>query len=397
MKLILAILFAAAVSNLAGHPVVIGSKKFTESYVLGEIAKRALTNAGVPAEHRQGMGGTIILWQALRGGQIDAYPEYTGTIAQEVLKTDRQLSIREMRDALAKFGVGMTESLGFNNTYALVMRSDEAQRLGLRTISDLQRHPELKIGLTHEFLDRHDGWRPLRERYGLPQQNVIGIDHALGYAALAKGSIDVKDAYSTDAKIAENDLLTLEDDRGFFPKYEAVFLFRVSLREDAIAALRRLEGTLGGARMIRLNAEAERTKNYTRGANLYFHDGSTSPMTAGESFWHKLMRWTLRHLELAGFSLLLAVIAGIPLGIFASRGGAGGHAILGCASVVQTIPSLALLALLVPLPFFGISARTAIAALFLYGLLPIIRNTASGLRTFHGRCVNLLSRWDSAR
>jgi osmoprotectant transport system permease protein len=380
MKLTLAILFAATVSNLTGHPVTIGSKKFTESYVLGEIAKRALTNAAVPAEHRQGMGGTIILWQALRGGQIDAYPEYTGTISQEVLKTDRQLAIKEVRDTLTKFGVGMTEPLGFNNTYALVMRRDEAQRLGLRTISDLQRFPELKIGLTHEFLERHDGWRPLRERYGLPQQNVIGIDHALGYAALAKGSIDVKDAYSTDAKIAENDLLTLEDDLGFFPKYEAVFLFRFSLREDAIAALRRLEGTLPEARMIKLNAEAERTKNYTRAANLYFHDGATSPMTAGESFWHKLARWTLRHLELAGFSLLLAVIAGIPLGICASRGGAVGHAILGFASIVQTIPSLALLALLVPLPFFGISARTAIAALFLYGLLPIIRNTASGLQ-----------------
>jgi osmoprotectant transport system permease protein len=260
------------------------------------------------------------------------------------------------------------------------MRRDEARRLGLRTISDLQRHPELKIGLTHEFLDRHDGWRPLRERYQLPQQNVIGIDHAIGYAALAERSIDVKDAYSTDAKIAENDLITLEDNLGFFPKYEAVFLFRVSMREDAIAALRKLEGTLDETRMVRLNAEAERTKNYTRAANLYFHDDATSPMTAGESFWHKLTRWTLRHLELAGFSLLLAVIVGIPLGISASRGGAVGQAILGFASIVQTIPSLALLALLVPLPFFGISARTAIAALFLYGLLPIIRNTASGLQ-----------------
>src|SRR6266550_7979479 len=205
------------INSSSAADVVIGSKKFTESYVLGEIAKRTLTDAGIPAEHREGMGGTIILWQALRGGQIDAYPEYTGTIAQEVLKTDRQLSIKEIRDALAKFGVGMTEPLGFNNTYALVMRRDEAQRLDLRTISDLQRHPELKIGLTHEFLDRHDGWPPLRERYGLPQQNVIGIDHALGYAALVKDSIDVKDAYSTDAKIAEYDLVTLEDDLQFFP------------------------------------------------------------------------------------------------------------------------------------------------------------------------------------
>src|SRR5438034_8460204 len=378
-SLVAALLFISITCAWA-NPVIIGSKKFTESYVLSEIARRALSDAGVATEHRQGMGGTIILWQALQGGQIDAYPEYTGTIAQEILKNGQQLSFHEIRDALGKFGVGMTEPLGFDNTYALVMRRSEAQHLGIRTISDLRKHPELKIGLTHEFLDRQDGWRPLRERYGLPQRNVVGIDHALGYAALANGSIDVKDAYSTDAKIAENDLITLEDDLRFFPKYEAVFLFRVSMREDAIAALRKLEGTLDETRMVRLNAEAERTKNYTRAANLYFHDDTTSPMTAGESFWHKLARWTLRHLELAGFSLLLAVIAGIPLGISASRGGAVGQAILGCASVVQTIPSLALLALLVPLPFFGISARTAIAALFLYGLLPIIRNTTSGLQ-----------------
>ncbi len=151
MKLAFVISFAAAFSNLAASPVVIGSKKFTESYVLGEIAKRALNDAGVPTEHRQGMGGTIILWQALHGEQIDAYPEYTGTIAQEILKTDRALSLNEIRDALAKFGVGITESLGFNNTYALVIRRTEAQRLGVRTISDLRNHPELKIGLTHEF------------------------------------------------------------------------------------------------------------------------------------------------------------------------------------------------------------------------------------------------------
>ena len=377
---LLFVMFLAAVISASANPIIIGSKKFTESYVLGEIAKRTLNDAVIPAEHRQGMGGTIILWQALQGGQIDAYPEYTGTIAQEILKTNRQLSLNEIGDALARFGVGMTKPLGFNNTYALVMRRSEAQRLGLRTISDLRKHPELKIGLTHEFLDRQDGWRPLRERYGLPQRNVIGIDHALGYAALANGSIDVKDAYSTDAKIAENDLVTLEDDLGFFPKYEAVFLFRLSMRPDAIAALRRLEGTLDEKRMIRLNLEAERTKNYTRAANLYFEDGAKSTDTIGESFPQKLARWTLRHLQLAGFSLLLSVLFGIPLGILASRGGPIGQSILGFASVVQTIPSLALLALLVPLPFFGISVRTAITALFLYGLLPIVRNTASGLQ-----------------
>ena len=371
---------AFLINSSSAADVVIGSKKFTESYVLGEIAKRTLTDAGVPAEHRQGMGGTIILWEALRGGQIDAYPEYTGTIATEILKSDSGVSLDQIRAALEKLGVGMTAPLGFNNTYALVMRRSEAQRLGIRTISDLQRYPELKFGLTHEFLERQDGWRPLRQRYGLPQQNIIGIDHALGYSALANGSIAVKDAYSTDAKIEQNDLLVLEDDLHFFPKYEAVFLFRSSTRADVITALRHLEGKLDETRMIRLNAEAERTKNYARAADLYFERSARSPNDLNDSFPHKLARWTLRHLQLAGFSLLLSIIVGIPLGIVASRGGAVGHVILGFAGVVQTIPSLALLALLVPLPFFGISVRTAVAALFLYGLLPIVRNTATGLQ-----------------
>src|SRR5438034_76242 len=371
---------AFLIDSSSAADVVIGSKKFTESYVLGEIAKRTLTDAGIPAEHRQGMGGTIILWEALRGGQIDAYPEYSGTIATEILKSDSTLSLDQIRNSLEKVSVGMTAPLGFNNTYALVLRRSEAQRLGIRTISDLQRYPELKFGLTHEFLERQDGWRPLRQRYGLPQQNIIGIDHALGYSALANGSISVKDAYSTDAKIEQNDLVVLEDDFQFFPKYEAVFLFRLSMPMNGIAALRRLERTLDEKRMVRLNAEAERTKNYTRGADLYFERGAGSASGAGESFPQKLARWTLRHLQLAGFSLLLSVIFGIPLGIIASRGRAIGQGILGFASVVQTIPALALLALLVPLPFFGISVRTAIAALFLYGLLPIVRNTASGLQ-----------------
>jgi osmoprotectant transport system permease protein len=370
---------AFLIDSSSAADVVIGSKKFTESYVLGEIAKRTLTEAGIPAEHRQGMGGTIILWEALRGGQIGAYPEYTGTIATEILKSDSNVSLNQIRDSLEKLGVGMTAPLGFNNTYALVMRRSEAQRLGIRTISDLQRYPGLKFGLTHEFLERQDGWRPLRQRYALPQQNIIGIDHALGYSALANGSIDVKDAYSTDAKIEQNDLFVLEDDLHFFPKYEAVFLFGPSTRADAVAAFRHLEGTLDETRMIRLNAEAERTKNYVRAADLYFERSARSN-ALDDSFPRKLVRWTLRHLQLAGFSLLLSIIVGIPLGIVASRGRAVGHVILGFAGVVQTIPSLALLALLVPLPFFGISVRTAIAALFLYGLLPIVRNTATGLQ-----------------
>ncbi|MEO5722548.1 MAG: ABC transporter permease subunit, partial [Chthoniobacterales bacterium] len=172
-------------------------------------------------------------------------------------------------------------------------------------------------------------------------------------------------------------LIALEDDLHFFPQYKAVFLYRLSLPPNALAALRKLEGTLDETRMIRLNAEAERTNDYSRAAAQYF--GKTETFRR-DALLPKIARWTGRHLELAGVSLLLSILVGVPLGISASRGGAVGHAILAVTSAVQTIPSLALLALLVPVPFFGISARTAIAALFLYGLLPIVRNTAAGLQ-----------------
>ena len=306
---------------------------------------------------------------------------HTGTIGEEILKTPPPTTPAEMRDQLAKFGVGMTGELGFNNTYALVMQHTAAERKQIRRISDLRNHPELKFGLTHEFLDRRDGWRPLADKYQLPTQNIVGIDHGLGYEALRNGSIDVKDAYSTDAKIGENDLVVLEDDLQFFPQYKAVFLYRLTLPPNVIAILRGMEGTLDEKRMIQLNAEAERTKNYARAADLYFRDAA-SPQTRSmdESFAHKLWRWTSRHLELAGISLLLSILVGVPLGIAASRGGALGQVILSVTGAIQTIPSLALLALLVPVPFFGISPRTAIAALFLYGLLPIVRNTATGLQ-----------------
>src|SRR3984885_4867920 len=346
--------------------IVVGSKRFTESYVLGEIGRIALQKAGFTVQHKQGMGGTIILWQALRGGDVQLYPEYTGTLTEEILKTKQPLGTDALRALLRQEGVGMSGELGFNNTYALVMRRDRAAKLGIRKISDLRNHPDLNIGLTLEFLDRRDGWGPLCTRYGLQMQNVRGIDHALGYAALANGSIDLKDAYSTDAKIEENNLIVLDDDLHFFPQYKAVYLYRLDLDSRAVAALEKLAGTIDEARMRHLNSEAERTKDYSFAAAVYFGQKPVSNNPIG-----KIGGWTLRHLELVGASLFLGIIVGIPLGIRASRPGPVSSFILAATSVIQTIPSLALLALLVPIPFFGISPVTALFALFLYSLLPI--------------------------
>jgi len=380
MLLIVATLLADRAS-CGGPALVLGSKKFTESFVLAELAKGSLEEAGFQVEHRQGMGGTIVLWEALRQGSIAAYPDYTGTIQEEILKRPVAPLVADLREQLSRFGIGLTEDLGFNNSYALVMTRARANQLDIQKISDLSKHPELRLGLTHEFLGRHDGWGPLEKRYGFSMLNVRGIDHTLGYLALVNGETDAKDAYTTDAKIDENDLVVLADDLNFFPQYRAVFLFRLDTPPRAIHALRRLEGTLDEAKMVHLTRIAETDKDYSSAADWYFkHMAQASNIRHPEPFWHKLGRWTFRHFILVGLSLAAAIAIGIPLGIYASRAGFISEIILGVAGLIQTVPSLALLALLVPIPFLGIRPVTAIVALFLYGVLPIVRNTATGLR-----------------
>lgn len=365
------------------HPVVIGSKKFTESYVLAEIAKRVVEQAGLTVELRPGMGGTIILWEALREGAITCYPEYTGTL-REVILHDRQVAENEgpaylqlLRQRLAPYGIGMTEELGFNNTYALVMRRDRARTLAIQRISDLRNHSQLFVGLSPEFLGRADGWNPLSDRYGLQKNRVQSLEHTLAYLALAKGEIDVTDAYSTDAEIVQDNLVLLQDDRDFFPQYQAVFLYRLNAAPRLPQALNALAGTLDANRMRHLNAVAERTRDYAKAAEQYLRGTKSSD---SRSLTANLAHWTGRHLLLVGLSLAASILLGVPLGIWASRPGWISEVILGITGMIQTVPSLALLALLVSIPFLGISPLTAIIALFLYGLLPIVRNTASGLQ-----------------
>src|SRR6266540_4143682 len=228
----------------SAQTVVVASKKFAESNVLGEIAKRVLTDAGMRVVRKQDMGSTGIVWEALKSDQISCYPDYTGTISEEILKAHGELTPGAMQKELAKFGVGMSGDLGFNDGYALAMRADDARKLSIRKISDLAKHPELKVTLTHEFLERKDGWRPLAGRYKLRMKDVVGVDHTLGYDALLAGKTDVKDAYTTDARLADKNFVVLEDDLGFFPKYRAVFLYRLSLPTKAVIALRSLEGTI---------------------------------------------------------------------------------------------------------------------------------------------------------
>jgi osmoprotectant transport system permease protein len=257
-----------------------------------------------------------------------------------------------------------------------------ARRLRLHSISDLREHPELRFGFSNEFLNRKDGWPALKAAYGLPQANVTGLDHDLAYRAVSSASVDAVDLYSTDAEIAFYHLVVLDDDRQVFPAYEAVYLYRLDLRDRApaaIGAIARLEGAIDVPRMIAMNASSKLQKvPESRVASQFLLDRfqvATHPPAQGRAA--QLLSRTREHLQLVGISLVASIIVAIPLGVLAFLRPRLGQIILGTVAVIYTIPSLALLVFMIPL--LGIGTWPAIVALFLYGLLPIVRNTHAGL------------------
>jgi osmoprotectant transport system permease protein len=368
----------------------IGSKAFTESVVLAEIAADLERAAGVPVEHRVGLGGSRVLWDALASGAIDAYPEYTGTLLDEIFAPDDAPPGGPPRDRawlarqLTARGVGMTEPLGFNNTYAVGMVAARARALGVARISDLRAHPELRFGFSNEFMSRHDGWPALRRRYDLPQTDVQGLDHDLAYRALARGAVDATDLYTTDAEIRRYNLVPLRDDLQFFRRYDAVILYRLEiaarLGPAAVATLQRLAGRIDEATMVALNARAQLDRvpqtevaaDFVRAHFGVAVAGPSSPTPA-----RTIVRRVVEHLFLVGISLFAAILVAVPLGILAAKQRRLGQVVLAVVGVVQTLPTLALLVFMIPL--FGIGALPAIVALFVYGLLPIVRNTHAGL------------------
>jgi osmoprotectant transport system permease protein len=367
-----------------GEPLRVGSKRFTESYILGEILVQSAAREGVAAVHRPGLGNTAILYEALTRGAIDAYPEYTGTIAREILKSGESLDLAAINRRLAPLGLAASTPLGFSNGYALGMQADVAKRHGIARISDLARHPALRPGLSHEFLGRQDGWPGLKAAYGLPQPEPRGLDHGLAYEALAKAEVDVIDLYTTDAKIARYGVKVLEDDRNFFPRYDAVILHRgdaPSRHAQAFAAWSRLQGRLDEGTMIGLNARAEIERiDFPAVASEFLGARETAKARtlASALFAPDFGRLALEHAGLVFGSLLAAIVAGIPLGLAAAKLRWIAQPVLIATGLVQTIPSLALLAFLIPITG-SIGVWPALIALFLYALLPIARNTHAGI------------------
>jgi osmoprotectant transport system permease protein len=369
----------------SAKPMVrIGAKAFPESQILGEMLRLLAREAGADAEQLYGLADTAKVWNALLQGQIDAYCEYTGTLTQETLVSEDVGTAEKLRAALSRRGLRMSRSLGFADNYGLGMTRPRAAALGIKTISDLRKHPELNIRVSTPFLNRRvDGWRPLRRFYDLPQDTREGMEHALTYPALAAGSLDVTDVYTTDPAIRQYDLLVLIDDRHFFPSYDAIILYREDLEPRApqvVEAWHRLEGKISEADMIDLNTRVTIEKQSERRAAAAFlrQAMNLSIEVTDESLLERVLLRTRQHLLLVAMSLVLAIVAAVPLGIAAARRPRLGYLVLACIGVVQTIPALALLVLLLVL-LHRIGAMPAIVALFLYSLLPIVRNTYTGL------------------
>lgn len=389
----------------AGDPVVVGSKPFAESLILAELFAQLLEARGIPVDRRTGLGSTEIVFQALLANEVDVYPEYTGTgllvlLGDTVGAEAGRVFARVAQAFRSRWGLRWLPPLGFENSYAISVRPVTADSLDLRTLSDLAaRGPELIAGLSPDFIGRDDGLVGLEVAYGMAFADVRPLLQAVKYQALAQGAVDVVDAYSTDGGLDRYGLVTLEDDRDFFPPYEAAPLVGARLvreRPEAVAALTELAGLIPASRMRRANREAEVDGRSIEAiaadllAELGLVEGGAAP-SAGPAapgatsfaayLWGRrseTLGLTWDHLILVALSLGAAVMVAVPLGLGLGRIPARAEGVIRGVGLLQTIPSIALLAFMIPA--LGIGTRPAVAALFLYSLFPIVRNTYTGVR-----------------
>ncbi len=387
--LLLALLLCAGLCAQAAAPtIVVGSKIFTEGYILGELAAQTVeaSSPPVPVTRKLGMGSTGILFESLTSGAIDVYADYTGTLTEAIIKNPQLKSQQEIQDALARLDLVMSEPLGFNNTYALAVRESFARQNGVRTISDLARLKNtVRAAFSYEFMDRADGYPGLAKKYhfDMNPKNVNRMEHSLTYQAIDQNAVDVIDVYSTDAKIRKFNLRVLDDDLGYFPVYQAVWVARKAFVDRYPAqwqALGKLAGTIDVNTMLDMNAKADIDKrSYARIAAEFRGTQSHESDTLSSAIAHR----TFEHLRLVAISLLFSIVIGVPLGIAAVRFHATGQAILLLSAMIQTVPSLALLCFLIPL--FGVGTKPALVALCLYSLLPVVLNTFTGIRSIDPR------------
>jgi len=405
LALLLGVTALAEAQSSSDRAIVVASKPFGESFLLAEMFAQLLEARQFTVDRRLGLGATEIAFNALRTNAIDVYPEYTGTgllaiLGERPSPDPREVFRQVTREFRERYGVRWLPPLGFQNTYAIAVRRETARELNLATLSDLARVSRtLRAGLTPDFIGRPDGLPGLEKAYGLRLGSVRALLPAVKYQALAAGEVDVIDGYSTDGFIARYDLVVLQDDKRFFPPYEAAALVSPAFQRRspaAVAALTELSGLLTEADMRRFNRRIEvdgvpvprvaAAALLSLGLTRVGPTGSRpAPEASGTGvfpyLWDQrgtILSLTLRHLLLVGVSLAAAIAVALPLGLALERGRRAAEAVIRGVGLLQTLPSIALLAFMIPL--LGIGVIPALVALFLYSLYPILRNTYTGVR-----------------
>jgi osmoprotectant transport system permease protein len=398
---------AQSPNAVARRRVVVASKPFGESYLLAEMFAQLLEARGIAVERRPGLGATEVAFAALRSGAIDVYPEYTGTGLLAILHAPPMHDAGAVFDSVQRafeqrWNIRWLPPLGFENTYAIAVRAETASRYHLRTLDDLaSASSKLVAGFTPDFIGRADGLPGLTHAYHLHFAGVRPLSQALKYIALASGKVDVVDAYSTDGSIARYRLMVLADNRGFFPPYQAAALVGARLQRDdptAVAVLTELSGRLdvrvmralnqrveiGGEPVPAVAASALRSLGLTGGAAVPVTAAgipAASRRSFGRYLWERrAVLWgdTERHLLLVAIPLLTAILTAVPLGLWLEHARGAAEPVIRAVGVVQTIPSIALLALMIP--FLGVGVWPALVALWLYSLYPIVRGTFTAVR-----------------
>ncbi|MBN2445809.1 MAG: ABC transporter permease subunit [Phycisphaerae bacterium] len=409
VAVILILILATSLNTFSqsSDTIVVGSKNFTEQDILGELVAQLIEeHTDLTVERRFGLGGTGICHAALLAGELDIYVEYTGTALLDVLKLPLINHPDEVFAEIAsayreQFDVQWLPPIGFNNTYAIAVREDDADEQGWTRVSDLvTAAPKLSAGFTSEFVVRPDGYPGLRRSYGMNFGTTMDMDPGLMYSAVADGQVDVICAFATDGRIAGYGLHLLEDDRAFFPPYDAAPVVRgetVRAHPELRAALAPLAGTISDKLMQRMNYAVDETKlspasvaaewikaRATRAAPTIAANNAETP-AAGNGVMRflaskrkQLLSKTIEHIQLTAIAMLIAIAVGVPIGIGIQRLKSARGPVLTAAEIMQTIPSLAMLAFLFAV--YGLLGPVpAITALVLYALLPIILNTYTGL------------------
>jgi osmoprotectant transport system permease protein len=402
-SLLLLFLLLPAPAHAADH-IVVGSKNFEESRLLAEMFAQLLeSRTDLQVERRLGLAGTQVCFEALRTGAIDIYPEYTGTglvsILNEKAGGDTTATLRKVRsEFLSRWDLWWLAPLGFENSWEIAVPQELAEQEKLRTISDLARiSGRLRGGFGHEFVGREDGLLGLERTYGLRFSSVQPLQQALQYQAAGDRRIDAMDAYTTDARLLRYRLVVLEDDKGFFPPYDAAPLVRgatLARHPEVGTVLGLLAGAFDEDRMralnFRLQEKGESETVVARDAlrelglldKVEISGEDTRPATGLLDTFRAersaIGRRTLEHLGLSALALALGALVSVPLGLWLERTRRGAEAVIRLLGLFQTVPSLALLAFFVP--FLGVGIVPALAALWLYSLFPMVRNTYSGVR-----------------